>query len=968
MYFPLCVTTDHTLLKSMIKIKSLIEFCKHNSINICGICDENMFGVIEFYNACLNNNIKPVIGINVKLNDQEIYLYTQNYSGYQNLLKINTFIQTEQLNIDFLEKYSLNIICVIPFNSKELYNQLKEIYEIVYISYSTNYEKNNALVLTDKIVFMPKIKSLTMEDSTYLNYLSMINNAKTINECKMHDYSLNSYYLDYTEEDIKTTIDFSKLINIVIPKDKIYIPKYKNDNDSYTFLAALANKGLSKRLNNEVDHKYLDRLNYELNVIKEMNFSDYFLIVYDYILYAKKNNILVGPGRGSAAGSLVAYSLGITDIDPLKYNLLFERFLNKERVTMPDIDVDFEDTKRHLVIEYLKEKYGLYNVANIMTYSNMTAKQVLRDVAKILEIEENELTKVTKLIDPKATLQENLNNQELKQTVLNNTNFKNMYKIALKLEGIKRQISTHAAGVVISSEKIDNLIPIVVNTDNIMTGCTMEYLEDLGLIKMDLLAIRNLRTIKDILDLIKENYKIDLKLSEIPLDDSKTLDLFKNGNTMGIFQFESEGMKSVLKKLKPSSFSDIIATIALYRPGPMDNINEYIARKNNLKQIDYLHPSLENILKETYGIIIYQEQIMQILVKMGNYSYFQADNIRRAMSKKKKDVMLKEREIFIAKSKENNYSEETAIKVYDLIVKFANYGFNKSHSVAYALIGYQMGYLKVHYSSIFYTNLLNMSIGSEIKTNEYLNALKQMNIKLIAPSINYSSDVYTIKNHKILLPFGIIKNFGNNFTEIILKERQNGIYLDFTDFVKRTFNKGITKKAIEVLIYSGAFNEFELTKNTLLHAIDNVIDYALLTKDIDSPLILKPRLENYEELNEKEIIDKEKEIFGFYITNHPASKYIKNIVKINNVENYFDKFIKCVILVDRIYNIKTKKNETMSFITGEDETGILDFIIFPNKNNLLTRFKKDDLVLVSGKVEKRIDKYQVIVSNLEKIK
>ena len=583
MYFPLCVTTDHTLLKSMIKIKSLIEFCKHNSINICGICDENMFGVIEFYNACLNNNIKPVIGINVKLNDQEIYLYTQNYSGYQNLLKINTFIQTEQLNIDFLEKYSLNIICVIPFNSKELYNQLKEIYEIVYISYSTNYEKNNALVLTDKIVFMPKIKSLTMEDSTYLNYLSMINNAKTINECKMHDYSLNSYYLDYTEEDIKTTIDFSKLINIVIPKDKIYIPKYKNDNDSYTFLAALANKGLSKRLNNEVDHKYLDRLNYELNVIKEMNFSDYFLIVYDYILYAKKNNILVGPGRGSAAGSLVAYSLGITDIDPLKYNLLFERFLNKERVTMPDIDVDFEDTKRHLVIEYLKDKYGLYNVANIMTYSNMTAKQVLRDVAKILEIEENELTKVTKLIDPKATLQENLNNQELKQTVLNNTNFKNMYKIALKLEGIKRQISTHAAGVVISSEKIDNLIPIVVNTDNIMTGCTMEYLEDLGLIKMDLLAIRNLRTIKDILDLIKENYKIDLKLSEIPLDDSKTLDLFKNGNTMGIFQFESEGMKSVLKKLKPSSFSDIIATIALYRPGPMDNINEYIARKKQFK-------------------------------------------------------------------------------------------------------------------------------------------------------------------------------------------------------------------------------------------------------------------------------------------------------------------------------------------------------------------------------------------------
>lgn len=969
MYLPLCVKTDHSLLKSMVKIDDLINFCLNNNITSCGICDNNMFGVIEFYHKCHKNNLKPILGLNIAINNQDIYLYAKNYSGYQNLLKINTIMQERDLSIKDLEKYSLNVICVVPYQSNELFESLKKLYENIFISYSSSYEKNNSLIITKNIVFMPQIKALKLEDTKYLNYLNMINEGTNIHNHKMINFDKNYYLEEYDNEDQNTTIDFANLIDVNIPTNKIYIPKYKEEQDSYLYLLALTKKGLVKRLNNKENKIYQERLEYELSVIKEMGFVDYFLIVYDYILFAKKHDILVGPGRGSAAGSLVAYSLGITDIDPIKYDLLFERFLNKERITMPDIDIDFEDTKRNDVVEYLKEKYGYDKVANIMTYSTLSAKQALRDVARILNIDEIKVSKLLSYINAKETLKQNYQNKDdLKKIILTDSSLKQLFQISLKLEKLKRQISTHAAGVIISSEKLDNLIPMVKTGENILTGCTMEYLEELGLIKMDLLAIKNLRTIKDVLELIKQNNNIDIKLNNIPLNDKKTLEMFHKGNTVGIFQFESEGMKSFLQKLKPSNFEELIAAIALFRPGPMDNIPEYIRRKEGKAKIEYLHPSLESILKETYGIIVYQEQIMQILVMMANYSYSEADNIRRAMSKKKKEIIDKERNIFIKRSIKNNYSQEIAEKVYTLIEKFANYGFNKSHSVAYALIGYQMAYLKAHYQTIFYANLLNMSISSEVKTNEYLNVIKAENIKIYHPLINASLDKYLIKDNNLLLPLGTVKNVGTQAVAEIINERQKGKYIDFYDFIKRVYGKSVTRKVIESLIYAGAFQEFKHNKNTLLQNLDSAIDYAELTKDIDSPLILKPQMEIFEEFNDKELITQEKEVLGFYVTNHPASKYKENVTKIQEVPKFFDKYVKCVVLATRINNIQTKKGETMSFITAEDETGTLDFIVFPNKNSLMTKFKKDNLILISGRVEKRIDKYQIVVSNIEKIK
>ncbi len=969
LYIPLKVVTDYSLLKSMIKIDDLIKFLKEHNLKTCAICDENMFGAIEFYRKCLNNNIKPILGLQVKFNNFYFCLYAKNYAGYQNLLLLNTLMQEKELVLEDLVLYKDNVIAVIELKQATYYAKFKDIYPDVYIAYTSEYEKNNALITTSNILFAPKILALKLEDVNYLKYLDMISNNENIDFYQSRDYSKNYYFEVSEEEDIKTTYDFSNLCNVEIPYNKRYIPKYDVNINSLDYLKALALKGLLKRLNNQKDDKYIKRLNYELTVIEQMGFVDYFLIVYDYVLYAKKHDILVGPGRGSAAGSLVAYALGIIDIDPLKYNLLFERFLNKERITMPDIDIDFQDNKREEVFEYLRHRYDLDKVAHIMTYATLGSKQVIRDVARVLNIDEDRMYKVTKYIDAKKNLLFNYqNNQELQTVLKYDQKLGQMYQIAMKLEGLKRQISTHASGVVVSSKPLDNIIAMVKNNDTYLTGCTMEYLEDLGLIKMDLLAIKNLRIIKDILNLIKTSTGQDLKLADIPLDDEMTLELFARGATDGVFQFESEGMKSFLKKLKPKCFEDLIAAIALYRPGPMDNIDEFIKRKEKKVTTLYLHEDLKDILENTYGIIVYQEQIMQILVKMGGYSYAQADNIRRAMSKKKVDVMQQERQIFIKSAMQNGYSESVAVKVYDLIVKFANYGFNKSHSVAYALVGYQMAYLKAHYNLLYYVNLLNMSIASEVKTNEYLHILKQNNVKIYSPNINLSKRTYVIKNNSILLPLTVVKNVSSNQAEAIIEERKQGVYQDLFDFVKRTIKHGVNQKTIESLIYVDALRDFKLNKKTLITNLESAYTYAELTSQIASPLILKPKIEEVSEYNVGQLISYEKENLGFYISNHPTGKYhLDNAIKLNCVNSYFDKFVKCIVYVTRITNINTKKGDKMSFVTAEDESASLDFVVFPAKISLMTKFKEKDIILVSGKVEKRIDKYQIVVSNIEKI-
>ena len=948
----LSIKTDYSILSSLIKIPDLISYAINNHIAALGIIDDNLSSSMEFILECQKNNIKPLVSLEVNYQDSKIYLYAKDEQGLHNLFKINTILLNNPLIINDLKKYINNLIILLPYNSIKLYDKLKTITNNIFIGYQTKQEKQSALIITNKIIYFNQVLSLTKEDTKYLNYLNMIKDNLTYDTYQDINYSNN--YLHITED----ADELIREVNITISPSKNLIPHYdENIKDSFSYLKALSIKGLTKRLNGNVPKEYQERLLYELNVINKMNFVDYFLIVYDYVKYSIKNNIYVGPGRGSAAGSLVTYSLGITAIDPLKYNLLFERFLNPERVTMPDIDIDFDASKRYLVIDYVKERYGSKRVMPIMTYGTLASKQVLLNVSKILSID---ISKINKLIDPKKTLKENLTEEIIK--ILNtDKKIKQVYYESLKLEGLKKHISTHAAGVVISKEDLDDIIPITKSGEVYLTGYTMNYLESLGLLKMDFLAIKDLTTMAGIIDKLPTK----ININNIDLNNEEVLNRFKTANTTGIFQFESAGMKNFLRKLKPNSFNDLVVALALFRPGPMQNIDSFIRRKEGKEKVEYIVPALEPILKETYGIIVYQEQIMQIFRTIASYKMSEADLIRRAISKKKEKIIIEEKEKFILRAEKNGYSKEISTKIYDLILKFANYGFNKSHSVAYALVGYQMMYLKVIYPKIFYSSLLNINIGSVTKTKEYIDEAKSLNIKIVKPDINTSSYDYYI-NNDIIMPLRVIKNIGDVVAKEIYEERKKTPYQDFFDFVSRIYNKNINTKTIETLIYAGALDSFNQTRNTLINNIKQALIYAELVSGLDSNLVTKPNLEIYEELPSNELMNKELELYGFYVSNHPASKY--NEIKIMNIKKYFDKTITTVGLLESIKTIKTKNNDTMAFLEISDETGSLSYTLFPNKISYANLLKVGDLLKINGHVEKRYDKYQIIVNKIEKLK
>lgn len=955
----LTIKTDYSILKSMIKIKDLF----HLNAPALGIVDDNLSYVMEFYNLATENNVKPIIGLDILINNYHIYLYARNISGYKNLLAINNLKETQNITLKDINKYQDNIIFLIPYESINLYNDLNDSKKVIYVSYKNEEEKNNALLITNNILYTKLILCLNKKDTLYLKYLEAIRKGITLEETseKFSDCYPSDNIFKEDEEKIN---NFVNLFDLKFNFDKRYIPSYKGGLE---LLESLIKKGINKRLNNNVPSKYIERIKYELDVIKKMGYVDYFLIVYDYVLYAKKNNILVGPGRGSAAGSLISYALGIIDVDPMEYNLLFERFLNVERITMPDIDLDFEYDKREQVIDYIKEKYGSERVALIMTYGTLGSKQVVRDVAKCLKTEDKLIDRLANMLNPHLSLKDNLNDK-VKEFLKTDEELLKLYKISMELEGLKRHVSTHAAGIIICSEVLGNLIPLVKSGDEVLTGFTMEYLEQLGLLKMDILAVRDLTIITNIKRIIKENLHEDIDLLKIPLDDPKTMKLLYDVDTVGVFQFKTPGIMNFLRKLKPNSFIDLVNVVALFRPGPMDNIDSFIKRREGKEKIDYIDPSLEPILKDTYGIIVYQEQVIEILNKMGSYSYAEADIVRRAMSKKKKDVLLKEEKHFIDNAIKNGYKKETAIKVFDYIMKFANYGFNKAHSVSYALIGYWMAYLKSNYRVSFIANLLNINIGSEPKIKEYVDEAKKSDIKVLKPNINESDLTFKIVNYDLLMPFTAIKNVGVSGGEKIYQERKNnGEFKDFFNFVARCYGKGVNKKTIESLIDAGCFDSFNYNHKTLFNNLDSAINYAELMKDLDESLVEKPIMEEHSEYDKNELLNKEINVFGFFLTNHPASKYKDDVVKIKDMPKYFDKNIKTVILVERISSIKTKKNEDMSFIDGSDETGNISAVVFPKKNNLLNDLKNSDLIYLYGQVTKRFDKYQLVVINIDKI-
>lgn len=944
MYIPLKVTTDYTLLKSLIKVPNLISFLSEKNIDVCGICDENLYGVLEFYYACKKNNIKPIVGLDVKIDDLNVYLYAMNFDGYKNLLKIHTLKEKNELILDDLSVYKDSILCIVPFKSKELFDKLK-FFNNLYISYNNSLERLNALTITSNVLYINDLKALKKDDVLFFAYLDKLRKEE------VGMYEQNYYFAP--DIDLGKIDEVVSLLNLELKFNKKYIPKYKDNIDSSSFLHDLCFKGLTKRLNGKVPDIYLKRLNYELKIINEMGFVDYFLIVYDYVLYAKRHDILVGPGRGSAAGSLVSYSIGITEIDPLKYNLLFERFLNPERVTMPDIDVDFDALKREEIIEYVRNRYGDKNVALGLTFTTLKSKLVLREIGKLLKINDTLLDNFIKCINGNICLKDNLTNENIKKYLNNYNELKKLYNISMHLEGLKKNTSTHAAGVVISSTNLDEIIPIHYENNTLITGVTMDYLESIGLLKMDFLALKNLTTIKNILDEVGKD-----ALKNIDLNDKAVLNLFCTGKTEGIFQFETSLMRNLIRKLKPSSFNDLVASLALGRPGALEEADEYIARKNGKKEITYIHKDLEPILKDTYGIILYQEQIIAILGKIGGYSLAEADIIRRAISKKKESVINAEKEKFINGAIGKGYDRSVATLIYDLIVKFASYGFNKAHSVAYARISYDMAYLKVKYPEYFIIEMINNKDNE--KFAKLVLFLKNKGIKLEKPDVNLSHNKFYISGKELIMPLWQIKGIPENLSEKIIENRKDG-YTDFFDFVCKN-KKILNENILNTLINAEALRSFNLNERTLVENIAVALNFA----EIDDELIKKPVIIELDDYSDEVKRNNELESFGYFITNHPASKY-QNVMKLEMLEKYLFKNIKCVVLVNRISNIKTKKNENMAFISASDETGTCDFTIFPKNMNLINDLKIGDLVEINGNVSKRFDKVSIIVNNIKKV-
>ena len=957
MYAPLNIKTCNSFLKSMIKIDDLIKVAKEHNIKALTITDDNMYGVIEFYNTCTKNDIKPIIGLEINISSK-IILYAMNYDGYKNLMKITTLKSEGELNIDILAHYSNNLICLLPYESKDLYSELSKIYKYIFLTYQNQEEKDK--IKKENKLYMNEILCIKKEDEKYLKYLKAIKEGVSVKEIE----EIQNKSLFSLEKDSKNNELIVSLCNLEIKKHQDLLPVYDENKDAYTELKKECIKGMKRIFGSAAPKKYALRLKHELEIINKMGFCNYFLIVADYINYAKTHNILVGPGRGSAAGSLVSYTLNITAIDPLKYNLLFERFLNSERITMPDIDVDFEDTKREEVIKYCIDKYGEKKVALIVTFGTLAAKQAIKDVARILDIDLQKTDNFTKLIDSRLSLKENYQFSKVKRYLEMNPEFKTAYKIALKFEGLKRHTSLHAAGIVMSKYNLDENIPLDKNHGVYATEYDKDYLEELGLLKMDFLGLKNLSLIANILDEIKT-----IEFDTIKEDDEKALEIFKNVNTTGIFQFESEGMKKFLHKFRPETFEDIVSALALFRPGPMKNIDSYIRRKRGLEKIDYLHENLKPILKPTYGIIVYQEQIMQIANIMAGYSMAEADLLRRAMSKKSEAILLKEKDKFIKGSIKNGYDESLAHKIYDLIFKFADYGFNRSHSVAYAMISYRMAYLKAHYPLVFMKNLLSSAINSETKTKEYIYECTKNGITIAKPNINISDMMYIKVDNKIVFPLTNIKNVGVNAAKAIIEERKNGKFKDIFDFICRCYKGPVNSKTIENLIYAGAFDSFGYTKKTLIQNLDIIINYSEIGSYITDDTF-KPELEEFKEFSKRELMQKEEEIFGFYLTAHPVTEYKKNnpnVIEAKDIGNYFDKTVEVIVSVDRIKRLTTKKNEQMMFITGSDELSQIDIVVFPRVYEISPEIEIGDILDIKGKIEKRYDQYQIITNKIIKL-
>lgn len=978
MLIPLNNKSNYTLLSSLLKVDDIISYSLKHNLKTCCIADKNMFATMEFIKKCQNNSLKPVIGLELDLDEFQIVVYAKNYDGYKNLLKLSTIQNERKATKEDIFKYNNDLIAVLPFKYKEFLKELENNYIDIYLGYKNSDEEKIVSLITKNYVFFQENLYLDEKDAETLTYLYKIRDGKTVSDeedydIKNHALNINNIESLSSDEGLYNTEKITDECEIIFPPTKLLLPIYDTD-DASSYLFELCKVGLNKRLNSQVTEVYKKRLSYELKIITEMGFSNYFLVVYDFIKFAKKQGILVGPGRGSGAGSLVAYSLGITDIDPIEYDLLFERFLNPERKTMPDIDTDFPDNRRDEVIEYVINKYGKRRVCGIVTFGTLSAKQVLRDVGRVLNIPTYKVDSISKLIPgfTKDKLKDFYNNNAtFKARIDSDISLTKLYNIAVKIEGFPRHTSSHAAGIVMCQIDLDEVVPLTVGDGMYLSCYTMEYLEELGLLKMDFLGLKNLTIIDNIIQDIKSKTNDEIDFNKIPLDDKDTLKIFETANTSGIFQFESAGMRNFLRKLRPNTFEDIFAAIALFRPGAAVNIDSYIRRRHKEEKVTYLDPSLEEITKNTYGILIYQEQIMQLASKYAGYTLGEADILRRAISKKKLDLLKNEEQKFIEKSIEKGHTKEQALELFNLVLNFAGYGFNRSHSVAYSIIAYKMAYLKTHYPTYFFAAILTNMIGSETKTHEYIMEAKANNIEVEKPTINESDSKYIVKDNKLIYPISNIKSIGTAISEQIKKARISGPFQDVYDCISRLYLNGVGKKSIETLIIADTFKAFGYNRATLIFNLDNLFNYAELTKDIEPSFVIKPEIEFQKDYSQEILLEKEKEVFGFYLSSHPTNRFKienPNCIPLNKIDKYYQKKIDTLILVDKIKIISTKKGEQMAFVTGSDESATVEFTLFPKIYKMYSFVDKGSLLKIRGTVERRLDQIQIIVEKIKDLK
>ncbi len=1045
------VHSHYSLLDGLPKIDQLLDYVKELGMDSLAITDHgNIYGAVEFYKKAIERGIKPIIGCemyqalermtdkrpNVDDKRYHLVLLVKNEKGYKNLVKLITkahlegFYYKPRIDEELLAKHSEGLIGLSACLAGKIPNLILakklEAAEKAALRYLEIFGKDNFYLdiqhhprsaeqkIVNKglreiskktgipLVATNDVHYLKPEDAEAQDILMLINTGSDPNDperisLKADDFSLRSpqkMLEDFKDlpEAIENTQKIVNLCNFQFELGKVSLPHYQVPlgKTPEEFLEELCYKGIKERYGENSRQEIIDRLKYELSVIKKTSFASYFLIVQDFVNWAKENRIVVGPGRGSVGGSLVAYLLKITNVDPLKYNLLFERFLNPERISLPDIDLDFTDRRRDEVIQYVAQKYGRDKVAQIITFGTMAARAVVRDVGRALQYSYTYCDQVAKMIPFGLSLDETMKkNPEFRAFYESDDKARKLIDFAKKLEGVARHASTHACGVVISDNPLDEIVPLQHPTQDdqvIVTQYEMYSIEDLGLLKMDFLGLKNLTIIEDTLARIYKVQGLNVEVDKIPANDTKTYKIFQKGETIGVFQLESGGMQRYLKQLKPTEFEDIIAMVALYRPGPMQLIPDYIARKNKKQRVEYLHPKMKDILENTYGIPVYQEQIMKIAQEMASFTLAEADVLRKAIGKKIKKLLMAQKEKFIEGMKKNQIREDIAQQIWYWIEPFASYSFNRAHAAAYATIAYQTAYLKAHFPAEFMAALLTSERNDIERIGFLITECRKMGLEVLPPDINESFTFFSVVPKKNQVRFGLsaIKNVGFNVVEAIVKERKNkGNYASIQDFMSRVNSKDLNKKSLESLIKAGVFDKMA-ERNQLLFNLERLLLSSRETqkvkengqgglfdgiKDFNS----KVHLTDTKPVLEKEKLNWEKELLGLFVSGHPL-KYFKNalekktmsIAKIQSCR--LQQKIRIGGIISKIKKIITRNGKPMLFVNLEDLTDKIEVIVFPRiiEHNPSV-FQENKIVMISGKVDSKDGTPKLICEEAEEI-